>query len=78
MIAIAMILFPLAGYAVAFLIGAWSDKVFFIEATGVLTFGVYWFVKTRELKLSSLERDPVEAVQQTARQQENGRASREA
>lgn len=61
-IAIAMILFPFAGYAIAFLLGVLSDKVFFIEAAGVLTFGAYWFVKTRELKLSSLERDPGEAV----------------
>ncbi len=28
----------------------------------ILTFGTYWAVKTRELKLSSLEKDPDEAV----------------
>lgn len=68
-IAIAMILFPIAGYAVAFLLGLLSDKVFFIEAAGVLTFGAYWFVKTRELKLSSLERDPGEAVRHASHRQ---------
>jgi hypothetical protein len=61
-IAIAMLLFPLVGYAVAFLLGLTHNKVFFIEAAGVVTFGVYWAVKTRELKLSSLEKDPGEAV----------------
>lgn len=68
-IAIAMILFPIAGLAVAFLLGILSDKVFFIEAAGVITFGIYWFVKTRELKRSSLERDPVEALKQAAQRQ---------
>ena len=61
-IAVAMILFPAVGYAVALLLGARSNKVFFMEAAGILTFGVYWLVKTYELKLSSLERDPVGAV----------------
>ena len=61
-IAIAMLLFPVVGYAVAFLLGLLHNKVFFIEAAGVVTFGVYWAVKTRELKLSSLEKDPDEAV----------------
>ena len=61
-IAGAMILFPAVGYAVALLLGARSNKVFFMEAAGILTFGVYWLVKTYELKLSSLERDPVGAV----------------
>jgi len=61
-IAIAMLLFPVVGYAVAFLLGLLHNKVFFIEAAGVVTFGVYWAVKTRELKLSSLEKDPAEAV----------------
>jgi hypothetical protein len=62
-IAIAMILFPIAGFAVAFVFGAASGKVFFIEAAGILTFGVYWAVKSRELALSRLERDPAAAAQ---------------
>jgi hypothetical protein len=62
-IAIMMILFPIPGYSVAFLFGLASHKVFFIEAAGILTFGVYWIVKTYELGLSGLERDPVEALQ---------------
>jgi hypothetical protein len=68
-IAIAMILFPIPGLAVAFLLGVSSHKVFFIEAAGVVTFGTYWFVKTHELKLSSLESDPVEAVKHAERQE---------
>lgn len=73
MIAVAMFLFPAAGYAVAFLFGLLPDKVFFIEAAGVITFGIYWFVKTQELKLSSLERDPVEAIQYAVQRQTAGK-----
>ena len=58
-----MIVFPIIGYAVAYLFNALSNKVFFIEAAGVVTFGLYWAVKTRELSLSSLEKDPDKAVQ---------------
>lgn len=68
-IAIAMILFPVSGLALAFLFGAADDKVFFIEAAGVLTFGVYWAVKSRELALSRLERDPVEAIRYAEQRQ---------
>lgn len=67
MIAIAMILFPLPGIAVAYLFGVPDTKVFFIEAAGVWTFGVYWAVKGRELALSRLEKDPPGAVQQANR-----------
>ena len=65
-IAIAMILFPISGLALAFLFDAASDKIFFIEAAGILTFGVYWAVKSYELSLSRLERDPAEAIQHVA------------
>lgn len=58
-----MIVFPFVGYVVAYLFDALSNKVFFIEAAGVLTFGLYWAFKTRELSLSSLEKDPDKAVQ---------------
>jgi hypothetical protein len=68
LIAIAMILFPALGYLVALLVREQTNKVFFIEAAGVLTFGVYWLVKTYELKLSSLEKDPAGAVLQVASQ----------
>ncbi len=61
-IAIAMILFPVVGIAAAFLFGAASGKVFYIEAAGILTFGAYWAVKMYELSLSRLEKDPDEAV----------------
>jgi len=68
-IALLMIFFPIIGLAVAYLFGVWSDKVFFIEAAGVLMFGVYWAVKTRELWLSRVENDPVEAVQHAEQRQ---------
>ncbi len=68
-IAIAMILFPIPGIAVAFLFGVASHKVFFIEAAGIMTFGVYWAVKSHELALSRLESDPVEALQHAAQRQ---------
>lgn len=68
-IAIAMILFPIPGFLVAFLFDVTSHKVFFIEAAGILTFGVYWAVKSYELKLSGLERDPVEALEHEKKRQ---------
>jgi hypothetical protein len=63
MISIAMILFPIPGIAVAYLFGVPSAKVFFIEAAGILTFGVYWAVKSRELALSRLEKNFIEVLQ---------------
>lgn len=66
-IAVAMILFPIPGLAVAFLFGVPSDKVFFIEAAGILTFGVYWSVKSYELHLSCLESNPGQALKHAAR-----------
>jgi len=75
-IAIAMILFPIPGAAVAFLFGAASEKVFFIEAAGVVTFGVYWAVKTYELSRSRLERDPIGALENAARREDRQRAAK--
>jgi hypothetical protein len=66
-IALAMILFPLPGLAVAFVFGQMTHWIFFVEAAGVITFGTYWAVKSRELALSGLEKDPVEAVGHAAR-----------
>ncbi|MCC6196415.1 MAG: hypothetical protein IT518_18340 [Burkholderiales bacterium] len=68
-IAIAMLLFPIAGLAAAYLFGYASSWIFFIEAAGVVTFAVFWFVKSRELALSRLEADPVEAVGHAQRRQ---------
>jgi hypothetical protein len=68
-IAIAMLLFPISGLVLSFLFGAASGKVFFIEAAGILTFGAYWAVKSRELSLSRLEEDPVEALKHAAQRQ---------
>jgi hypothetical protein len=62
LISVAMILFPLPGIAVAYLFGVQQSKVFFIEAAGIMTFGVYWAVKSRELALSRLEKHPVEVL----------------
>lgn len=58
-----MIVFPLVGYAVAYLFDAWSNKMFFVETAGVVTFGLYWAFKTYELSLSRLENDADKAVQ---------------
>lgn len=68
-ISIAMILFPIPGVAVAYLFGVPSAKVFFIEAAGILTFGVYWAIKSRELVLSRLEEAPAEALENAAKRQ---------
>jgi hypothetical protein len=65
-IAIAMLVFPAAGFAAAYLFGFASSKIFFIEAAGISTFGVFWAVKSRELALSRLEADPAEAVRHVA------------
>ena len=62
-IAIVMLMFPLLGFAVAYAVGLGIYRVFFIEAAGILTFGTYWAVKTRELWLSQLEKEPAKAVQ---------------
>lgn len=59
----AMILFPLPGLLIAYLFNRTTHWVFFVEATGIITFGVYWAVKSRELALSRLEADPVQAIQ---------------
>jgi hypothetical protein len=62
-IAVAMVLFPVTGIVVAYVLGAASDWIFFIEAAGVVTFAIYWTVKTAELALSSLEYDPEMALE---------------
>ena len=59
----AMVLFPLPGLAVAAVLGLLeSHKVFFIEAAGVITFGIYWVVKSREMWLSKVESAPQQAA----------------
>ena len=65
-IAAAMILFPVSGLVLAYVFGAGSNKIFFIEAAGVLTFGTYWAVKSYELSLSKLEKDQSKALQYAA------------
>lgn len=50
-----------AGLLVGLVLGM-GYSVFFIEALGIWTFGTYWLVKSRELALSRLEKDPDHAV----------------
>lgn len=71
-IAVGMLLFPLPGALVAFVLGLMSHWVFFVEAAGVLSFGLYWAVKSRELSLSRLENDPGEAVRHALGRQAAG------
>lgn len=63
-ISVGMILFPLPGLLIAFLLNLTTHWVFFVEAAGIMTFGLYWAVKSRELALSRLETDPAKAVEQ--------------
>ena len=60
---IAMFLFPIGGYAAALILRDMSTVVFWVEAAGICTFGIYWLVKSRELALSGLEKNPEAAVQ---------------
>lgn len=68
-IAIAMIIFPITGITLSLIFGATSNKIFFIEAAGVLTFGVYWLTKSYEISLSRMEKDPIAALQNVAKRQ---------
>jgi hypothetical protein len=43
-----------------------SNAVFFLEMGSIWIFGAYWAVKTYELSLSRLDRNPVEAVRNAA------------
>jgi hypothetical membrane protein len=61
-IAIAMIAFPISGFVVAYMFGFASSRIFFIEAAGIWTFGIFWAVKSRELSLSRLQADPEQAI----------------
>jgi hypothetical protein len=72
-----MLVFPLPGLAAAWALGLWDTyKLFFVEAAGVLTFGSYWAVKTRELKPSEPEKFPLQAVNNArTRQQRRAKAA---
>jgi hypothetical protein len=61
-LAIGMLLFPIPGVVVAWVLGLMAHWIFFVEAAGIATFGAYWAVKSRELSLSQLERDPRKAA----------------
>ncbi|MEM7252551.1 MAG: hypothetical protein AAF493_14140 [Pseudomonadota bacterium] len=66
-LAIAMIAFPAIGLGIAALLDLEPYRVFIIETLGVMTFGIYWLVKSRELALSHLESDPGLAIEQKSR-----------
>ena len=68
-IAVGMLLFPVPGAAVAFATGQGANWLFFVEAAGILTFGLYWATKTRELRLSHPEEDPSAAAERAMRRQ---------
>ncbi len=74
-IAMAMVGFPVLGLVVAYIFGFGSSRIFFIEAAGIWTFGVFWAVKSRELSLSRLQIDPEQAVGHAMSRQAMGRAS---
>ncbi len=61
-IAVLMVLCPATGLLLTALTGGTSSYVFFVEAAGVWTFAAYWVVKSRELALSRLEKNPREAI----------------
>lgn len=66
-LAVLMFLCPVTGFALAALLARGSSVVFFVEMAGIWTFGTYWALKTWELSLSKLERDPSAAVRNMAR-----------
>jgi hypothetical protein len=68
LLAVLMLLCPLAGLLLALVIGDGSGWIFFVEAAGIWTFGAYWAVKSRELALSRLEKNPPEAVRYAPQQ----------
>jgi hypothetical protein len=65
-ISILMLLCPLTGLLFTVLLRDMSTYVFFVEAAGIWTFGAYWAVKSRELALSQLEKNPQEAVRNSS------------
>lgn len=66
-LAVLMTLCPAVGYLLASVLARGGSVVFFVEMAGIWTFGTYWAVKTWEMSLSKLERDPGEAVRNMAR-----------
>jgi hypothetical membrane protein len=54
-LAISMVLSPIAAYAFSEFTGP-NRGVFWAEAFGILAFGIYWLLKTKELSLSDVER----------------------
>lgn len=65
-LAVLMFLCPVTGFALAALLAGGGSFVFFVEMAGIWTFGSYWALKTWELSLSRLERDPGAAVRNRA------------
>ncbi|NWF48442.1 hypothetical protein F3K02_24765 [Hydrogenophaga sp. D2P1] len=61
-----MFLGPATGFVLAALLDRGGSVVFFVEMVGIWTFGAYWALKTWELSLSKLEKDPGAAVRNAA------------
>jgi hypothetical protein len=61
-----MVLCPATGFVLAHLLARGGSFVFFVEMAGIWTFGAYWALKTWELSLSKLEKDPGAAVHNRA------------
>jgi len=67
-----MLSFWLIGLLIAYVFDLWENKVFIIETMGVVTFGLYWSIKTIELSMSSLEKDPELAVRHEQERKQDG------
>lgn len=59
------------GVFIAYVFDLSEHKTFIIETLGVVTFGLYWSVKTIELSMSSLEKNPVLAVKHEQERMQN-------
>lgn len=57
-----MILSPAAAVVLSTIIGKPSTTVFFIEAVGVVSFGLFWFIKSSEFELSKATRRALSGV----------------
>lgn len=65
-LAVLMFLCPATGFVLAALLARSGSMVFFVEMAGIWTFGAYWALKSWELSLSKLEKDPGAAVRHAA------------
>ena len=62
LIGAAMVLSPAIAFALSVMLRSQDGDnplIFFVEAVGVVVFGVYWILKSREIKFSNAERDAI-------------------